>query len=94
MGEIVSASQSVRADQLVQTLVAVCGPQDILEKFPSEVVKQILGIPFVVDFWLTSEPRLIDCLLSRNIEETLLSAVSWADCENIFNPLIRALVSK
>ena len=47
VGEIVSAFHLVRPDQLVQTLVAVCGPQDILEKLPSEVVKGILGIPYV-----------------------------------------------
>ena len=47
VAEVVSASHSVRTDQLVQTLVAVCGPQDVLEKWPNEVVKNILGVSYV-----------------------------------------------
>jgi len=47
VADAVSASHSVRTDQFVQTLVAVCGPQDVLEKLPSEVVKSILGVPYV-----------------------------------------------
>jgi U3 small nucleolar RNA-associated protein 10 len=53
VGEIVSASHSVRADRFVQTLVAVCGPQDVLEKLPSEVIKGIIGIPYVFDIGTT-----------------------------------------
>lgn len=53
VGEIVSAFHLVRPDQLVQTLVAVCGPQDVLEKLPGEVVKGILGIPYVFNVCIT-----------------------------------------
>lgn len=48
VGEIVSASHSVRTDQFVQTLIAVFAPQDPLEKLPSEVVKSILKMPYVL----------------------------------------------
>jgi len=47
VAEVVSASHLVRTDQLVQTLVAVCGPQDVLEKLPNEVIKNILGISYM-----------------------------------------------
>jgi U3 small nucleolar RNA-associated protein 10 len=49
MGEIISASHSVRTDQFV----AVCAPQDALEKLPSEVLKGILGVPYGFDFCTT-----------------------------------------
>ncbi len=49
VGSIVSSSYVVREDQLVYTLVAVCEPQDALKKFPDDVVKNILRIPYVLN---------------------------------------------
>jgi hypothetical protein len=55
VGEIVSASHSVRTTQFVQTLVAVCGPQDAMRKLPTEVAKGILRIPYVFLVQCTAE---------------------------------------
>lgn len=53
VGEVVSASHSVHWPIYSNS---GRGRQDILERLPSEVVKRILGIPFVVDVLHDSEP--------------------------------------
>jgi len=92
VAEVVSASHLVRTDQLVQTLVAVCGPQDVLEKLPNEVMKNILGISYV--FSCSHKTKTLAKLFFRNIQEALLAAVTWVGSENILHPLVRAFVSK
>lgn len=47
MESIVSSSHVVCEDQVVKTLVAFCEPQDALERFPDDVVQNILRIPYV-----------------------------------------------
>jgi len=89
---IVSSSCVVREDQLVYTLVAVCEPQDALKKFPDDVVKNILRIPYVFKCVTSANCGLIH--FTRNIQAALTSVASWIGSEKVLSPLGHGLVAR
>ena len=50
VGAMASAAHTVRGDQFVNSLVAVCEPQDELDAFTSETLKAIVRTPYVNAF--------------------------------------------
>jgi len=50
VGAMASAAHTVRGDQFVNSLVAVCEPQEALDAFSSETLKAIVRTPYVNAF--------------------------------------------